>query len=132
MAGASGVIVGIDRCIEFADGEELRDGGEARAAGAANPDRSNLHGRTGRRGDGVIARPARAVGALTDVGAQKAAAKCQKLIAKTTAKALAGKLKAFNACAAGGATTGFISSAANLLGPGVDANNQTDVFVRDR
>lgn len=43
---------------------------------------------------------ANAVGALADPAARKAATKCQALIAKTTAKALATKLKAYNACAA--------------------------------
>jgi hypothetical protein len=36
------------------------------------------------------------------------------------------------AIAAGGSATAFVSAAANLLGPGVDANNLLDVFVRDR
>ena len=44
--------------------------------------------------------PAEAVGALADPDARKAATKCQALIAKTTAKALATKLKAYNGCAA--------------------------------
>lgn len=43
---------------------------------------------------------AHAVGALADPDARKAATKCQALIAKTTAKALATKLKAYNGCAA--------------------------------
>jgi len=43
---------------------------------------------------------ANAVGALADPDARKAATKCQALIAKTTAKALATKLKAYNACSA--------------------------------
>lgn len=42
---------------------------------------------------------ANAVGALADPAARKAATKCQALIAKTTAKALATKLKAYNGCA---------------------------------
>src|SRR5688572_8246670 len=41
-----------------------------------------------------------AAGALADPEARKAAIKCQTLIAKTTAKALATKLKAYNGCAA--------------------------------
>jgi hypothetical protein len=41
---------------------------------------------------------ARAEGALADAAQQKAAIKCQSSIAKTTAKALATKLKAFTAC----------------------------------
>ena len=36
------------------------------------------------------------------------------------------------AIAPGGATSAFISAAANLLGAGVDANGRSDVFVRDR
>jgi hypothetical protein len=43
---------------------------------------------------------AHAVGALADADARKAATKCQALIAKTTAKALASKLKAYDGCAA--------------------------------
>jgi WD40-like Beta Propeller Repeat len=46
------------------------------------------------------ASPAWSLGALADAKAQKAAVKCQTLIAKTTSKALATKLKAFKACAA--------------------------------
>ncbi len=48
----------------------------------------------------ALAAPVWGAGALEDADAQKAAVKCQTLIAKTTAKALATKLKAFNACAA--------------------------------
>src|SRR5258708_7377977 len=48
----------------------------------------------------VSAESAWALGALADADAQKAAIKCQQLIAKTTTKALATKLKAFNTCAA--------------------------------
>src|SRR5690349_9803942 len=47
-----------------------------------------------------VGAPAWGLGALADADAQKAAVKCQALIGKTTAKALATKLKAFNACAA--------------------------------
>ena len=36
------------------------------------------------------------------------------------------------AIAAGGSATAFDSTATNLLGPGVDTNAKTDVFVRDR
>jgi hypothetical protein len=46
------------------------------------------------------AKRADAVGALADPDARKAATKCQALIAKTTAKALATKLKAYTGCAA--------------------------------
>ncbi len=48
---------------------------------------------------GIVA-PAFGLGALADADAQKAAVKCQALIAKTASKALTTKLKAFNACAA--------------------------------
>ena len=48
----------------------------------------------------LSAATAHAVGALADADAQKAATKCQALIAKTTAKALATKLKAYTGCSA--------------------------------
>jgi hypothetical protein len=36
------------------------------------------------------------------------------------------------AITAGGSAIGFVSAAGNLLGPGVDGNGKTDVFVKDR
>lgn len=48
----------------------------------------------------ALAGPALAAGSLADAAAQKAAVKCQALVAKTTAKALATKIKAFEACSA--------------------------------
>jgi len=47
-------------------------------------------------------------------------------------KGLGTGISSHPALAANGATTGFISVAPNLLGSGVDANNLSDVFARDR
>jgi hypothetical protein len=54
------------------------------------------------------------------------------LVSAAPDKGLGTAVSSHPALAANGAATGFMSVAPNLLGPGVDANNLTDVFVRDR
>ena len=54
------------------------------------------------------------------------------LVSAAPDKGLGTGISSHPALAAKGPTTGFVSVAPNLLGPGVDANNLGDVFARDR